>query len=170
MHTCERFTERHIQAHHSWSNLFITSLYHCWVRKMDGLIKINKTKDRMTTLPFERWYASYFVNFCTPMLTDWLSLQWSHNERDGVSNHQHHDCLLNSLFRHRWTKTSKLRVTGLCDGNSPVTGEFPTQRASNAEKVSIWWRHHGTNSNTIILLSWCHLLTQITFTSPEIRA
>ena len=26
--------------------------------------------------------------------------------------------------------------------NSPVTGEFPTQRASNAEKVSIWWRHH----------------------------
>ena len=26
--------------------------------------------------------------------------------------------------RHRWKKTSKLRVTGLCDGNSPVTGEF----------------------------------------------
>ena len=26
---------------------------------------------------------------------------------------------------------------------SPVTDEFPTQRVSNAEKVSIWWRHHG---------------------------
>ena len=37
---------------------------------------------------------------------------------------------------------SKLRVTGLCVRNSPVTGEFPTQRASNAENVSIWWRHH----------------------------
>ena len=37
----------------------------------------------------------------------------------------------------------KLRVTGLCVGNSPVTGEFPTQMASNAENVSIWWRHHG---------------------------
>ena len=36
---------------------------------------------------------------------------------------------------------SKLRVTGLCEGNSPVTDEFPTQRASNAESVSIWWRH-----------------------------
>ena len=24
----------------------------------------------------------------------------------------------------------------------PVTGEFPTQRASNAENNSIWWRHH----------------------------
>ena len=29
----------------------------------------------------------------------------------------------------------------LC-GNSPVTGEFPAQMASNAENVSIWWRHH----------------------------
>ena len=40
-------------------------------------------------------------------------------------------------------KTSKLHVTGLCAGNSPVTGEFPTQMASNAENASIWWRHHG---------------------------
>ena len=37
---------------------------------------------------------------------------------------------------------SKLRVTGLCEGNSPGTGEFPAQMASNAENVSIWWRHH----------------------------
>ena len=37
----------------------------------------------------------------------------------------------------------KLRVTGLCAGNSPVTGEFPAQSASNAENVSIWWRHHA---------------------------
>ena len=27
-------------------------------------------------------------------------------------------------------------------GNSPVTGEFPAQTASDAENVSIWWRHH----------------------------
>ena len=40
-------------------------------------------------------------------------------------------------------KTSKLRVTGLCAGNSPVTGEFPAQMASNVENVSIRWRHHG---------------------------
>ena len=61
----------------------------------------------------------------------------------GVSNHQPHDCLLNHLFRRRSKKTSKLRVTGLCAGNSPGTGEFPTQMASYAENVSIWWRHHG---------------------------
>ena len=69
-------------------------------------------------------------------------LQWRHNERDGVSNHQPHDCLLNRLLRRRSKKTSKLRVTGLCTGNSSVAGEIPTQRASNAENVSIWWRHH----------------------------
>ena len=39
-------------------------------------------------------------------------------------------------------KTSRLRVTGLCEGNSPVTGEFPTQRVSNAENDTILWRHH----------------------------
>ena len=39
-------------------------------------------------------------------------------------------------------RISKLRVTGLCEGNLPVTDEFPAQRASNAENVSIWWRHH----------------------------
>ena len=71
-----------------------------------------------------------------------LSLQWCHNGRDDVSNHQPHDCLLNRIFRRRSKKTSKLRVTGLCAGNSPVTGEFPAQMASDAENVSIWWRHH----------------------------
>ena len=28
-------------------------------------------------------------------------------------------------------------------GEFTGTGEFPAQRASNAENVSIWWRHHG---------------------------
>ena len=42
----------------------------------------------------------------------------------------------------RSKKTSEFRVTGLCVGNSPGTGEFPAQMASNAENVSIWWRHH----------------------------
>ena len=85
------------------------------------------------------------------------SLQWRHNGRDGVSNHQPYDCLLYRLFRRRSKKTSKLRVTGLCvgrplnsshkwpvtwkmfpfidviiEGNPSVSGRFPSQRASNA--------------------------------------
>ena len=70
------------------------------------------------------------------------TLQWRHNGRDCVSNHQPHDWLLNRLFRRRSQKTSKPRVTGLCAGNSPVTGEFPAQMVSNAENIAIWWRHH----------------------------
>ena len=49
----------------------------------------------------------------------WVTLHWRHNDHDDVSNHQPHGCLLNLLSRHRSNKTSKLRVTGLCVGNSP---------------------------------------------------
>ena len=48
------------------------------------------------------------------------TLHWRHNDHGGVSNHQIHGCLLNRLFRHRSKKASKLRVTGLCVGNSPA--------------------------------------------------
>ena len=71
------------------------------------------------------------------------ALQWHHNECDGVSNHQRLDCLLNRLFGRRSKETSKLRFTGLYEGNSLMTGEFPVQRASNMENVSIWWHHNG---------------------------
>ena len=70
-------------------------------------------------------------------------LQWRHDEHDGVSNHQPHHCLLNRLFRRKSNKTSKLRVTVLCVGNSPMTGEFPSQMASKAENISIGWHHHA---------------------------
>ena len=85
------------------------------------------------------------------------SLRWRHNGRNSVSNHQPRECLLSRLFGRRSKKTSKLRVTGLCAGNSPGTGEFPAQRTSNTENVSIWWRHHAsmiTNQPTWRLMWW----------------
>ena len=88
--------------------------------------------------------------------TNCIPLRWRHNERDSVSNHQPHHCLLNRSFGRRSKKTSKLRVTGLCVGNSPVTGEFPAQMASNAENISIWWRHHafGIIASGESLIQW----------------
>ena len=80
-----------------------------------------------------KWLLFCSVSWC-------VTSHWRHNDRDGVWNHQPHDCLLNCLFRSK--KTSKLRVTGLCAGNSPVADEFPAQRAGDAENVSIWWRYH----------------------------
>ena len=78
---------------------------------------------------------------------DLLTSQWRHDGRNGVSNQQPCDCLLNRLFRRRSKKTLTLRVAGLCAGNSPVSGEFPAQMASDAENVSISWRHHWTILN-----------------------
>ena len=70
-----------------------------------------------------------------------FSLQWRHDEHDGVSNHQPHGCLLNRLFRRRSKKTLKLRVT------------------SYAENISIWWRHHVFKSfrhhkHRFLLIRW----------------
>ena len=82
---------------------------------------------------------SFFeIRFCRRYFVVFIStLHWHHNGngRDGVSNHQLLDCALNHLFRRISNRTPKLRATGLCEGNSPVTGEFPAPKASNAEKI-----------------------------------
>ena len=94
--------------------------------------------------------------FCTNSTNQEKSLRWHHNGHDCVSNHQPRHCLPNRLFERRSKKTSKLRATGLCVGNSPGTDEFPAQMASNAENVSIWWCHHvfGWYYNIFRLSIW----------------
>ena len=82
----------------------------------------------------------FIIDLC-PNCNSMQTLLWRLNWRDGVSNHQPHHCLLSRLYRHRSEETSKPRVTGLCEGNSPVTVEFPPHMASNAENVLIGWRH-----------------------------
>ena len=92
----------------------------------------------------------------TEMLSFWRNFRhWIHQKlsfwplftvtshgHHGVSNYQELHCLFYRLFRCTSKKTSKLRLTGFCEGNPPATGGFPSQRASNAENVSISWRHH----------------------------
>ena len=71
------------------------------------------------------WRVVRYHGISSAILNDGISsakmysLRWRHNDHAGVSNHQPHGCLLNRLFRRRSKKTSKLRVTGLCEGNSP---------------------------------------------------
>ena len=84
-------------------------------------------------------YQSLYLNHSTGIFelqhqNDWIStvtsgrvsLQWRHNGR----------------------------VTGLRVGNSPGTGEFPAQRASNAYNVSIWWRHHVNSRKRSCVIIW----------------
>ena len=74
-------------------------------------------------------------------------LIWRHNGPDGVPNHQPQT----QPFVHGTDKkTSKHRASGLCAGNSPVTGEFSAQRAGTAENISIWWRNFAAT----LLCQW----------------
>ena len=79
-------------------------------------------------------------------------LQWRHNEHDGVSNHQPHDFYSTA---YSGTDESKHQSSASL---AFVTGDFPAQRASNAENVSIWWRHH----DVVVVCKY--------FTSPALRA
>ena len=120
------------------------------------------------------WHRSYhhdnrgYFHECLQS-SDSPTLLWRHNDRGGVSDHQPYDCLLSRLFKRRSKKTSKIRVTGLCVGNSPGTGEFPAQMASNAENASIWWRHHENSCCWEILIIISHGMHIISclITSPE---
>ena len=99
-------------------------------------------------------------------------LHWRHNDHDGVLNHQHHGCLLKCYSDADQRKHQSSASLAFC-GEFTGTGEFPAQRASYAENVSIWWRHHDTwvnkmgkstvklrdNSNVIRI---CHLRTRLT--------
>ena len=60
------------------------------------------------------------------------------------------------LVQAQLKKHQKVRVIGFCVRNSLVIGEFPTQKASNAENVSIWWRHHGRISHTGFTVESCY--------------
>ena len=65
-----------------------------------------------------------------------VELKWRHNDRDGVSNHQPHDCLLNGLFRRKSTKTSELRITGFVKGIHRWPVNSPQQEPVTRKKFS----------------------------------
>ena len=82
------------------------------------LLHTDNTRDTLIRLRIPpEW--DYLTRTCSRICIQEFSLLWRHNDHDGVSNHQPHGCLRNRLFRRRSNKTSKLRVTGLCVGNSP---------------------------------------------------
>ena len=119
----DKWLQRHVLSTFMWLSAFMLSL------RYDAIQYVIQDLERPRVISSGTVYQES------------ITLKWRHNGRDGASNHQPHNCLLNRLFRCRSKKTSKLRVTGLRAGNSPVTGEFPAQMASNAEIVSIWWYH-----------------------------
>ena len=70
-----------------------------------------------------------------------ITLLWRPIGRNGVSNHQPCDCLPNRLFRRRLNKHQSSASWSLW---GEFTGDrwIPRTKVSNAENVSIWWRHY----------------------------
>ena len=103
----------------------------------------------------------------------YIALQWRHNGRlESPASRLFTQLFIQTQIKNN--KTSKLRVTGLCEGNSPGTGEFPAQMASNAENISIWWRHHGNmpfywEVTTQGLLSVFETIPMATLTLPNLK-
>ena len=124
--TCGVWMVIHFGETSNYAFMFILSFSHTELTCVVGILPLGRQ---------EHGYPTWSYHGC-------LSLQWRQNGLDDVWNHQRLCCVLTRLLRRRSKKTWKLRVTGLCEGNSPVTSEFPAQRASNAENISIWWRHH----------------------------
>ena len=124
--TCSKFNGAHSARGVCLAHLGDSTAYVWWIHSVN-----EDPWAHVAYLPricFETWWKVW--TFCQ-------SLQWHHNELDGVSNHQPQDCFIQSFIQAQITKKSKLRVTGLCVGNSPVTEEFPAKMASKAENVPI---------------------------------
>ena len=109
----------------------------CWFGVSRQMIQqcihldINQTLNTFTVVVLYCFIILEWV--CLPICRS--PLQWCHNEHESISNHQPHDYILKCLFRRRKKNIKAPCHWPLCVGNSSVTGEFPTQRASNAENL-----------------------------------
>ena len=83
------------------------------------------------------------MNVCQvlPIHLSFVPLQWRHNERDGVSNHQHLDCLLSRLLRCTSKKTPKLRVTAIVRVSHRWSVNSPRKGSVTRKMFPHWWRH-----------------------------
>ena len=76
---------------------------------------INIIDDTSDSAEPDRWYwfhTAIAAHTRWRLIDSAQSLLWRHKERDGVSNHQLHHCLLNFLFGRRSKITSKLHING----------------------------------------------------------
>ena len=89
-----------------------------------------------------------------------VALLYGENTHHGASAHGR---ATNAKFKRIYVRKdlNNIRIQ-LCAGNSPGTGEFPAQMASNAENVSIWWRHHDAMISAIKKPAYMRQQTQMT--------
>ena len=107
-----------------------------------------------------RWVHVEYKARTVTKLSSPETLRWRHNERDGVSNHQPHDCLLNGLFVQIKENIKQ------APRHWPLCGEFTGNSPHKRGNVSIWWRHHEKSKSVcfileLILSHWIRILLQL---------
>ena len=127
---------------------------------------------KLLTITFYSWYLVYRMLISKVSLSYYNDVIMSMMASQITSLTIVHSAVYS---RRRSKKTSKLRVTGLCARNSPVTGEFPAKTASNAKNVSIWWRHHDkyilfiANCTLIFFLNLCPVHMRVPNQRPLLK-
>ena len=122
---CQLWSHKELKRYAGvFCNLQIVVSARFWFISDDMTIELNSASLKIVAVLYDNYNTSEDIT-----VLDTFPLQWRHNQCKSVSNHRRHDCLFNRLFRRRSKKTSKFRVAGICEGNSPVTDEYFAQRA-----------------------------------------
>ena len=142
----------------SWGNMFIVlePVVHLWISELT-------TPGHHEFIRFHPGghYWDYYFCALPSSQVNVTPLRWRHNGHDCVWNHQPPDFLLNRLLRCRSKKTSKLRVTGLCAGNSPGPVNSPHKwlvmlKIMTSSCLSRWWHHHAVQDRALFIFLKSH--------------
>ena len=143
------FFEKRNKLRYWWWNMEAMTRYWFWITPKENIGLsfriINSCSFWAIILAFDTFYKTNCIQKHTIPLPQWL---FYYHYRDVIMNTRTSQITsLAIVYSTVYSgadqrKLQKLCVTGLCEGNSPVTDVFPAKRTSNAVNVSIWWRHH----------------------------
>ena len=87
-------------------------------------------------------YHSLLFGVGSLVLGQWYALQWRHDKCDRVSNRRRLHCLLNCWSGADQRKHRSSASLAFVREIHRLQVGSPHKKASNAENISIWWRHH----------------------------
>ena len=127
----------------SWNFLLNRSQVETYMTFLGFVALYNPTKDEAPEVIEELREADIRTIIVSGKKRSPFILQWRHNGCDGVSNHSVSIVCSTVFLGADQRKRQKSVSLATCEGNPPVTGGFPSQRASNAINGLIWWCHHS---------------------------
>ena len=109
-------------------------------------------------LPPVLWQSGHICTYCFSQICNWIyCLPWHYSDVIMTSRTTGVSIVFSTACSGAYQREHQS-----CVSLHFVTGEFPAQRPSDAENVSIWWRHHGVSMQVrpcLVVLTfhqgWC---------------